>query len=209
MSIKFTKILFMLSLVCFSLLGGFAQAQGAAPGKFAEINPPQPTEPGKIEVLEFFAYSCPHCAVLEPLLQKWIKTLPADVVVKQVPVAFNAGMKPLAQLYYSLEALNRLDLHPLVFKAIHDDKKRIFTKAEMLPWIESQGIDKAKFEAVFDSFGVVSKTQRAEQLSKAYNVQGTPSIAVAGKYITSPSEAGGYQETIDVANALVKKVKGN
>ena len=73
----------------------------------------------------------------------------------------------------------------------------------------SQGVDKAKFEGVFDSFGVLSKTERANQLSKAYNVEGTPSMAVAGKYLTSPSEAGGYQQTIDVADALVKKVRGN
>jgi len=203
----FSKILATLFIATMTLVAGSVAAQTVAPGKFVEINPPQPTEPGKTEVLEFFAYSCPHCAVLEPMLQKWIKTLPADVVVKQVPVAFNASMKPLAQLYYSLEAMNKMELHPMVFKAIHDDKKRIFTKAEMADWIATQGVDKAKFEAVFDSFGVVSKTQRAEQLVKAYNVQGTPSIAVAGKYLTSPSEAGGYQETIDVANALVKKVQ--
>ena len=208
LSTKFIKIFFIFCLLNASLFSVPSWSQGAAGGKFTEINPPQPTEPGKVEVLEFFAYSCPHCAVLEPMLQKWIKSLPQNVVVKQVPVAFNAGMKPLVQLYYSLEALNRLDLHPIVFKTIHDDKKRLFTKAEMLPWIESQGIDKAKFEAVFDSFGVVSKTQRAEQLGRSYNVQGTPSIAVGGKYITSPSEAGGYQETIDVANGLVRKLTG-
>lgn len=183
-------------------------AQGAPKAKFSEINPAQPTEPGKIEVLEFFAYSCPHCAVLEPMTAKWAKALPAEVVVKQVPVAFNAGMKPLQNLYYTLEALNRLDLHPKVFAAIHQEKKRVFSKAEIVTWAVAQGLDKAKFESTFDSFGVQSKSTRAEQLTNSYRVQGTPSIAVAGKYITSPSEAGGYQETIDVAAELVKKVSG-
>ncbi|NDY82412.1 thiol:disulfide interchange protein DsbA/DsbL [Orrella sp. NBD-18] len=180
--------------------------QGASKAKFSEINPAQPTEPGKIEVLEFFAYSCPHCAVLEPMTAKWTKTLPSDVVVRQVPVAFNAGMKPLQNLYYALEALNRLDLHPKVFAAIHQEKKRLFTKPEIVTWAVSQGLDKAKFESTFDSFGVQSKSTRAEQLTNAYRIQGTPSLAVGGKFITSPSEAGGYQETIDVAAGLVKQL---
>jgi thiol:disulfide interchange protein DsbA len=184
-------------------------AQEAPTAKYKTIDPAQRTEPGKIEVLEFFAYSCPHCAVLDPMLHVWAKTLASDVVVTQVPVVFSAAYKPLAQLYYSLEALNRLDLHPQVFKAIHEEHKRVFTKSEMSDWMVTQGVDKAKFEAVFDSFGVLSKTERATQLSKAYNVEGTPSMAVAGKYLTSPSEAGGYQQTIDVADSLVKKVRAN
>lgn len=180
--------------------------QGAPKAKYVEINPAQPTEAGKVEVLEFFAYSCPHCAVLEPMTAKWAKTLPANVEVKHVPVAFNASMKPLQNLFYTLEAMNRMDLHPKVFAAIHQEKKRLFTKPEIVTWAVAQGLDKTKFETTFDSFGTQSKATRAEQLTNAYRVQGTPSIAVGGKYITSPSEAGGYQETIDVAADLVKQV---
>ena len=184
-------------------------AQGAPGGKkYLELSPAQPTEPGKVEVLEFFSYSCPHCAVLEPLLEKWIKGLPADVVVKRVPVAFNASMRPLQQLYYSLEAMDRMDLHPKAFQAIHEEKKRLFTKADIIAWAVAQGIDRAKFEALFDSFGVTSKVSRADQLVNTYKIQGTPSIAVAGRFVVSPSEAGGYQETIDQADALVKQVRG-
>lgn len=182
--------------------------QGAPKAKYVEINPAQPTEAGKVEVLEFFSYACPHCAVLEPMTAKWAKTLPANVEVKHVPVAFNAGMKPLQNLFYTLEAMNRMDLHPKVFAAIHQEKKRLFTKPEIVAWVVAQGVDKTKFETTFDSFGTQSKSTRAEQLTNAYRVQGTPSIAVGGKYITSPSEAGGYQETIDVAAGLVKQVSG-
>jgi thiol:disulfide interchange protein DsbA len=187
---------------------GFAQGAPAAKAKFQEINPAQPTEPGKIEVLEFFSYACSHCAVIEPLLEKWIKTLPADVMVKPVPVAFNASMKPMQSLFYSLEAMNRMDLHGKVFIAIHEEKKKLFTKAEIVAWAASQGLDRAKFEGVYDSFGVTSKAQRGDQLSKSYNVQGTPTLAVGGRFITSPSEAGGYQETIDVAAGLIKQLQG-
>ena len=206
----FLRALATVAVAMTTLLGTAAlAAQDVSPAKYKTLDPAQRTEPGKIEVLEFFAYSCPHCAVLDPMLQTWAKTVPGDVIVTQVPVVFSAAYKPLAQFYYALEALNRLDLHPLVFKAIHEEHKRVFTKSEMSDWMASQGVDKAKFEGVFDSFGVLSKTERANQLSKAYNVEGTPSMAVAGKYLTSPSEAGGYQQTIDVADALVKKVRGN
>jgi thiol:disulfide interchange protein DsbA len=187
---------------------GFTQGMPAvAKAKYLEVNPVQPTEPGKTEVLEFFSYACSHCAVLEPLLEKWIKKLPSDVTVKFVPVAFNASMKPLQQLFYSLEALDRLDLHGKVFNAIHEEKKRLFTKTDIITWVAAQGVDRAKFESVYDSFGVVSKSGRADQLVTAYKVQGTPSMAVGGRFLTSPSEAGGYQETIDVSDSLIRQLR--
>jgi thiol:disulfide interchange protein DsbA len=184
-----------------------AQTPPAPNAKFVNVNPPQPTEPGKIEVLEFFSYGCPHCAVLEPMVQTWRKTLPSDVALYGVPVAFNAGMKPLQFLYYALDAVGRSDLHPLVFKAIHDEKKRIFTEPAIVDWVASQGVNRTQFQAAFNSFGVQSKAQRADQLAKAYGLQGTPSIAVAGRFMTSPSEAGGYQQTVDEANRLVNQVR--
>lgn len=173
--------------------------------KYVNVNPPQSTEPGKVEVLEFFSYSCPHCAVVEPMIAEWKKTLPADAVLYAVPVAFNAAMKPLQELYYALQAVGRTDLHPKVFNAIHQEKKRIFTKDAIVAWVASQGVDKTKFAAAMDSFGVKSKVQRADQLAKGYAIQGTPSLAVGGRFLTSPTEAGGYQQMIDVANDLVKK----
>lgn len=180
-------------------------ALAQAPNQYVNVNPPQTTEPGKIEVLEFFSYGCPHCAVVEPMVAEWKKTLPSDVIMYSVPVAFNAAMKPLQELFYALNALERSDLHPKVFNAIHQDKKRIFTKEAIINWAGSQGVDKAKLGAAMDSFGVKSKVQRADQLAKGYAIQGTPSLAVNGRYLTSPSEAGGYQEMIDVAAELIKK----
>ena len=192
------------------LFSSFSMAQGTAAGtgKFIELSPAQPTEPGKIEVLEFFSYGCGHCAAIEPMLEKWTKAQAADVVVRPVPVAFNASMKPLQRLYYSLEALNRPDLHPKVFIEIHQEKKRLFTKAEIKSWVGSQGIDAEKFDAAFESFGVSSKAGRADQLVTAYRIQGTPSVSVAGRFVTSPSEAGGYQQTLDVTSDLIRKVRG-
>jgi thiol:disulfide interchange protein DsbA len=200
-------LLFAVSSLMFSA-ASVAQGAAVTKGKFIEVTPPQATEPGKVEVLEFFSYGCGHCAAIEPLMEKWIKVQSADVVVRGVPVAFNAGMKPLQRLYYALEALNRIDLHPKVFKAIHQEKKRLFTKAEIKSWITTQGVDAEKFEAAYESFGVSSKANRADQLVTAYRIQGTPSVAVGGRFVTSPSEAGGYQQTLDVASDLIRQVRG-
>lgn len=195
---------YLMRLVGVSLLGlGIAVAQ--SPERYVNVNPPQATEPGKIEVLEFFAYTCPHCAVLEPLVAEWKKTLPSNVAFSSVPVAFNQAMKPFQYFYYALEAVGRLDLHPKFFVALHQEKKRLFTKDAMINWAVEQGVDRAKFTAAMDSFGVKSKATRADQLAKGYAIQGTPSIAVNGRYLTSPSEAGGYQEALDVASQLIKR----
>lgn len=204
---RFFVMLFATTALLFST-ASFSQGAPAAKGKYIELTPAQATEPGKVEVLEFFSYGCGHCAAIEPLLEKWIKAQSPDVVVRGVPVAFNASMKPLQRLYYALEALNRLDVHPKVFIAIHQEKKRLFTKAEIKSWIASQGVDAVKFDAAYESFGVSSKANRADQLVTAYRIQGTPTVAVGGRFVTSPSEAGGYQQTLDVASDLIRQVRG-
>ncbi|MEI2416636.1 thiol:disulfide interchange protein DsbA/DsbL [Orrella sp. JC864] len=200
----FSRLAAIATLLAAASFAPQALAQNAT---YQEVNPPQPAdEPGKIEVLEFFAYSCTHCNAIEPMVQEWSRKLPEDVVLRKVPVAFNAGMKPLQQLYYTLESMGRLDLHPKVFAAIHQERQRLFSKSQILDWAGAQGLDKAKFEGVYDSFGVASKAQRADQLVQAYRVQGTPSVAVGGRYLTSPAQAGGYRETLTVADELLARV---
>ncbi len=161
---------------------------------------------GKTEVLEFFSYGCPHCAVLEPKVSAWAKTLPEDVVVVPVPVAFNAGMADMQKLYYTLLAMKRADLHPAVFNAIHQEKQRLYDFKNMSAWAEKQGLDKDLFERTFNSFGVQTKANKANELTQAYMIQGTPSLAVGGRYVTSPSLTNGYDETVAQADALVKKL---
>ncbi|MBX7020749.1 thiol:disulfide interchange protein DsbA/DsbL, partial [Providencia rettgeri] len=161
---------------------------------------------GKTEVLEFFSYSCPHCAILEPKVEAWAKTLPDNVVLRRVPVAFNAGMTDLQKLYYTLEAMDRLDLHPKVFDAIHQKRERIFDAKTISAWVAKQGVDKDRFEQTFNSFGVQTKANKANELSNTYQIQGTPSLAVGGKFVTSPSLANGYDESITKAQELVKMV---
>jgi len=174
---------------------------------YVTVEPPQPSDTtGKIEVLEFFAYTCPHCNTIEPMVQKWAKTLPDNVVLKPVPVAFNASMADLQRLYYSLEALDRLDLHAEVFTAIHKERKRIYEADAIADWAASKGVDKQAFIDVFNSFGITSKVSRANELAKLYKIEGTPSIAVGGKYVTSPTMTNSYEATIEEAQRLVEEV---
>ena len=186
-------------------------AFGAAPISnkklFSELEVPQPTETGKIEVVEFFWYSCPHCALLEPLLQQWEKELPADVLLRRVPTAFNAGMKPSQHLFYTLEAMGRLDLHSQVYQAVNERHIKMTSRKDILAWATQQNLDEAKFTATFDSFGVKTKVARADQMTTGYRVQATPTIGIAGRFTVTPTESGGYQQTINQAAVLVNETR--
>lgn len=194
--------LFLLSLAV------AAQAQrGNQP--FAVIDPPQATEtPGKIEVLEFFQYGCPHCRAMEPLVAKWAPSLGDDVVLRPIPVAFNAGMEPWQYLYYTLEAMNRLDLQAAVFNAVQTERNPLNTSARVFDWAQKQGLDRERFESMYKSFGVAAKVKRAQQIITAYNLQSVPTFAVGGRYLTSPALASGYAESLQVVNTLIDRVRG-
>ena len=116
---------------------------------------------GKIEVVEFFWYSCPHCNAFEPKLEAWIKKNPADVVVRRVPVAFRDSFVPQQRLFYTLEAMGKVDeVHRKVFNAIHVDKLSLDKEDTITAWVEKQGVDKAKFTELYNSFSVSSRSRR-------------------------------------------------
>ena len=177
----------------------------AAP--YDTLDPVQPSDsPGKVEVLEFFFYTCPHCNAIEPLIETWRKTLPEGVVFKSVPVAFNASMQDMQKLYYTLDALDRLDLQPQVFKAIHEQHQDLTEAKGIIDWAAAQGLDRQAFTDTLNSFGVQTKVARANEMVKSYHVEGTPTIAIGGRYTTSPSNTGTYQGAIDEADRLLKEL---
>lgn len=189
------------------LLSPLASAQAPAPSSYVTLGQTQPSDSiDKTEVLEFFAYSCPHCAVMEPLVSKWSEDFDErNISLKRVPVAFNAGMGDLQHTYFVLESLDRLDLHPKLFNAIHKEKRPLFDKKAIRKWAADNGIDEKEFDSAFNSFGVKTKANRANDLIRLYQIQGTPSLAIAGKYVTSPAMTNGYDETITVADFLLKQ----
>lgn len=163
---------------------------------------------GKIEVVEFFWYSCSHCNAFEPTLDAWIKRVPADVVVRRVPVAFQDSFEPQQRLYYALEAMGLVDkVHGKVFASIHAEKKNLAKPEAIIDWVASQGVDKAQFTQQFNSFTVATKAKRATQLQNAYKVEGVPAMGVAGQFYTDGSLAGGMERVLQVVEALSAKLR--
>ncbi|SRR6266581_2883210 len=208
-----------LSFLAAAALAAFVGAAGAAtlqPGRdYEPVNPPQPTETkGKIEVIEFFSYACPHCAQFEPLLARWAKALPKDVVFRRVPVTFGrAQWTVLARTYYALEAMNEVDrTHGAVFEAVHGERAIHMetapkTESTMIDWLAGKGVDRKKFTDLYNSFTVQSQAGRATQMTSAYGIQGVPSLVVAGKYRTPDGFQGGHEELLRLADALVAKAR--
>ena len=163
---------------------------------------------GKIEVVEFFWYSCPHCNAFEPRLEAWSKKLPADVVLRRVPVAFRDDFVPQQRLFYTLEAMGKLgELHGKVFQAIHVDKQRIDTEGPIVDWAAKQGLDKAKFLETYNSFTISTKARRGAQLQDAYKVEGVPALGIAGRYYTDGTMAGNMDRALQVADYLVAETR--
>jgi thiol:disulfide interchange protein DsbA len=168
---------------------------------------PVDSPPGKIEVIEFFWYSCPHCNVFEPALEAWSRKLPADVVLRRAPVAFRDDFVPQQRLYYVLEAMGRMDLHGKVFQTVHGERQPTNREDTILAWAQKNGLDRVKFQELYGSFSVSAKTRRAVQLQEAYQVQGVPSLGVAGRYYTDGQLAGNMIRALEVVDYLVAQAR--
>jgi protein dithiol oxidoreductase (disulfide-forming) len=177
-------------------------AAEADPKSYVRLPKPIPTAvpAGKVEVLEFFAYSCIHCFHLEPALHDWVRKQPAQVVVQRVPVQFSPAFEPMAKLYYSLEALNLLDpLHTRFFAALHVEKQRLYEEPAIMAWLAQQKIDMVAFKKMYSSFGVAGKTKRAVQLTNSFLIEGTPALGINGQFMVP----GQGDKTLAIADTLI------
>jgi thiol:disulfide interchange protein DsbA len=185
-------MVFRLSSVLSGLLIAFAACAQGAPVEgtdYLELRPPQAVDTqGRVEVIEFFWYRCPHCYALEPELEAWVKRLPRDVEFKRVPGILNEDWAVDARVFYSLEAIGEVDrVHRALFNAIHQQggvrlRGDAFAKwaAE---WLAKQKVDMAKYDAAFHSFSVESKLRRAGQMARSYRLDGVPALTVQGRYV--------------------------
>mgnify|MGYP000151952674 CR=1 FL=1 len=200
-------------LSALAVLGGVGlPAWSQAGGKgFELVSPPQPTEvKGKIEVLEFFHYGCPHCRAFDPLLEMWLKKQAADVAFHRVPVMWgNPQLVGLAKLHLTLEATGDLArLHSQVFDAAQSEKLPLHTEAGAQEWAVKKGIDAKKFADAYRSFNVNVRLKRAEELARAYRVDGVPTLIVDGKYRTSGSIAGTHEAALKAVDQLLVTIRG-
>jgi protein dithiol oxidoreductase (disulfide-forming) len=190
---------------------GHVQAQGAPKegthyvrlGSPAPVTLPTPDK--KVEVVEFFWYGCPHCYAFEPILEGWVKKLPADVAFRQVPVGFMAPHQMHQRLFYALEETGQLAaMHRKVFAAIHQQNRRLMSEAEIQAFVSSSGGDGDKVLAAMKGFGVSTKASRAKQLADAYKIDGVPALGINGRFYTAASLAGGHERAVAVADYLIQ-----
>ncbi len=165
--------------------------------------------PGKIEVIEFFHYGCPHCRNFYPLMKHWLKSLPEDVAFRAVPAIWgNEQLRGLARLYYAAERTGTLDqLEEAIFAAVQDEKRPIHTEAGVRDWIGRFDLDAKGFMDTYNSFALGAMVQRADQVARAYRVQGVPTVAVGGRYLTSASMTGSHENTLKVVDELIQRVR--
>ena len=215
-------------LACFSalVLCAFTAAAVASPAspqesvEYLTLPEIQNTDAGKkVEVTEFFAYSCPHCNAFEPILAGWVKKNGDKIVFKRVHVPGGPSTAPQQRLFFTLDAMGLLpQYHEQVFAAMHGPQRlRLNTDELVFDWAGKAGIDRAKFIDVYRSFGVSAHVRRAQSMMEAYKIDSWPTLAVGGHYLTSPylagqgskgaSEAEQQQAVLTVLDFLVAKTK--
>lgn len=183
---------------------------------YRPLSPAQPTSvaPGKIEVVEVFWYGCSHCYALEPFIAAWLKKLPADVEFVRVPVMWSSTHRAHARLYYTLQALGKVNaLHAKVFDEIQQNKKPLAggsddeTLKAQQAFAVANGISASDYANAFNSFTVQSKLQQAEELTTRYKVEGVPLIVINGKYVSDVGMAGSHSNLISLINDLAAAEK--
>lgn len=213
--------------LCIALLGLATGAAGTALAadpqagvQYKALASPQPTDTGKkVEVIEFFAYYCPHCHAFEPVLADWVKRQGDAIAFKRVHVPRDAAVVPQQRLFYTLDAMGLLgQYHARVFKAMHEQHLRLSSDEQVFDWVAQNGIDRARFTDVYRSFGIDARLRRAAAMMEAYGVDRWPLVVIDGRWVTSPSHAGEgsdgteaaqQQQALQVMDFLVAKAKAD
>lgn len=163
---------------------------------------------GKIELIEFFWYSCPHCNAFEPQFAACVKAAPKDVVIQRVPVRFRDDFEPQQRAYYVFESLGMVEtLHGKLFHAIHNERQQLNNPNALAAWANKNGLPEKKFLETYNSFGVSTKARRATQLQEAFKVQGVPALGVAGRFYTDGSLTQTMDRALQVAEYLMGEVR--
>jgi thiol:disulfide interchange protein DsbA len=178
---------------------------------YRRIDPPVPTQAaeGKVEVVEVFSYACVHCANFEPFVTAWKKSLPGNVEFQSMPAVFNPTWEALARTHHALRKLDAVDrLHPVMFKAIHQDRKPLTNLDAIAGFLATQDIDREAFLAAAQSEETSALLQRERERAMGYRLEGTPSVVVNGKYLVSAGSAGGFQGMLQVVDFLIGQEAG-
>jgi len=201
-----------IALLLAATLPAAAQDDGYRAGRdYIELNPPLPVRApkDKIEVLEFFNFSCPHCFRMQGRIAQWKKNNDlSDVELIHQPVVFQNANGHYARMFHTIDAMGgdkRGELYDDIFNSIHRKRVLLNSKGRFADWMEEHGFDGARAEKVYDSFSVNAKVNRDEKISDDYGVNSTPQMAVAGKYLITAGSAGSLQGMLDIATALIER----
>jgi len=199
----------LLGFVALLLFASLALAAGSYDEgvEYETLPTAQPTvDDKKIEVLELFWYGCPHCYHLEPEIREWLKHKPDDVVFVRMPAVLGPSWELLARAYYTAELLGVVDkVHTSLFNHIHKERKPLNDVEQIKKVFEEHGVSAADFDNTFNSFAVITKTNRAKQVREMYGVTGVPTLIVNGKYRVTAKSAGGNKEMLQVVDFLVAR----
>lgn len=184
----------------------FAQSEADIFGEYEDISPPQPTgAKGQVEVVEMFWYRCPHCYRFQPTITAYEKTLPEWVKFTRMPAVLSPQWRTQAQVFYTAKALKVLEkVHGPIFDAIHRDRRELVEQADIREFFGEHGVDGAKFDAAFASFGVDAQVRRAAQMSGRYGINGVPTMIVNGRYRTGATLTGSHGRVLEVVDTLAK-----
>jgi thiol:disulfide interchange protein DsbA len=193
-------------------LPGRARAQGGTPVEerdYQTLAHPVAVPPnGKIEVIEFFWYGCPHCFAFEPIIEPWIAKLPADVHFRRVPVGFDALKQVHQRIFYTWEALGLVEqMHRKTFERFHLQKKPLDSLEDLLVFARENGLDAAKVEGAWRGFGTSVRCKEANQLEDAYGIEYMPEMAVAGRFIAVAQPAFGPASVLVTTDWLIDRVR--
>jgi thiol:disulfide interchange protein DsbA len=210
---EFSAVLATGALGATSMIGS-VRAQSGSPveGKdYLRLSSPLPAPAGgKVDVIEFFWYGCPHCNTFEPLLDAWARKLPDYVNFRRMPVAFRDEPYVAHQrIYFALEEMKLTEaMHRKVFAAIHVDHLRLDKPTDIAAFMTKNGVDGVKFLEYYNGFSVQTKARQAAQLAQAYKLDGVPAVGIQGKYLTSASLAGSHERALAVTDYLIQKERG-
>lgn len=175
--------------------------------EYVALDAPQPVTTGdKVEVREFFMYSCPHCFHFEPALNKWLKRLPANARFVRTPVVFRPTLEPHARAYYAFEAMGVTDkLHDAFFSAIHVEHQALNDEDSIVKFVADHGVNAEDFRRNYRSFSTDADLKHGNQLVTAEGVDSVPTMVVDGKYRTNGGMTNSNENMLQVMNYLIKK----
>jgi protein dithiol oxidoreductase (disulfide-forming) len=185
----------------------YAQSAPSTPG-YTVISPSQPTSSGsKVEVIEVFSYGCIHCAQFQPYVDAWAKKLDKSTVqFSYLPAPFNPLFRLMARGYYAADSLGvTASTHQKVFNALFEQGKQVRDIDSLASLYASLGVNRDAFIKSAESFFVESQVRRADELMNKYQIDGTPTVIVAGKYRITGDSAGGHDKVFAVVDKLIAK----